>query len=216
MKRSLLLSSVGIAVSVMILSVAIAQASHEPLKPFIPLGFPFETSNPLLFKISIQGKVPTEYRNAASEAFTVWEETLTENGGEWKFVRTSFGEDISIPVIYDEVGNSRFCKNFLAGKTPPHNVGTRIAVFVGCKDSFLDVNDVKVGVMHRIGHALGMGDAKGGANSIMCDTYSQSDGLCSRSAAPTELDLFCVVKMYGADGFGRPNPHSIPRFCLTG
>ena len=210
--RRLLVGLVALAVSAM-LFVAVAQASHEPVKPYMTLAYPFDKPNPILYNVGVQGIVPAEYKTVANEAFTVWSEKLNAEGGEWKLVKSNFGEDIYIRLIYDQNGVSRFCKNFLAGKTPADNVGTRTAVFVGCKDQFLDVNDVKVGMAHRIGHAFGLGPALGGAVSVMCDSYDDRDGLCTRTNEPTEIDLYCMTKLYGADGFGVPNPHYVPTFC---
>lgn len=196
-----------------LLLVTAAYAWHEPDKPYMSISYPFDKPNVILYKVGLQGNVPAEYRTVADQAFSIWGDKLTARGGDWKIVKSGFGEDIHIRLIYDQTGASRFCKHFLAGRTPADNVGTRTAVFVGCKDEFLDVQDVKVGMLHRVGHALGLGPALGGAVSVMCDTYDARDGLCTRTSEPTDFDLYCVTKLYGEDGFGTPNPHYLPTFC---
>lgn len=211
MKNTAVISA-ALAASVLLLATA-AYASHEPDKPYMTVAYPFDKPNIILYKVGLQGSVPLEYKTAANEAFVMWGDKLTALGGEWQFVKSGYGEDIHIRLIYDQNGASRFCKNFLAGRTPEDNVGTRTAVFVGCKDKFLDVEDVRVGMLHRIGHAIGLGPALGGAVSVMCDTYDARDGLCTRTAEPTDFDLYCVARLYGSDGFGTPNPHYIPTFC---
>lgn len=211
MKNTVVVSA-ALAASVLLLATA-AYASHEPDKPYMTVAYPFDKPNIILYKVGLQGSVPLEYKTAANEAFVMWGDKLTARGGEWRFVKSGFGEDIHIRLIYDQNGASRFCKNFLAGRTPEDNVGTRTAIFVGCKDKFLDVEDVRVGMLHRVGHALGLGPALGGAVSVMCDTYDARDGLCTRTGKPTDFDLYCVTRLYGADGFGTPNPHYIPTFC---
>lgn len=195
------------------LFVTIAQASHEPPEPFIPIGFPFDTQNPVLYKVSLQGNVPAEYKKVANDSFKIWSNGLNAKGGTWKLVKSTYGEDILIRLVYDQAGTSRFCKNYLEGNTPPGNIGTRTTVFVGCQDKFFELADVREGMMHRIGHGLGLGDAGGGAVSIMCSTYTESQGLCTRADKPTELDVYCITKMYGTDGFGVPNPHVRDTFC---
>ena len=212
MNKFLVIGLLGLAASSLFIA-SIAQASHEPAEPFIPIGFPFDTQNPVLYKISLQGSVPAEYKEAANEAFTVWRNELNANGGSWKLAKSTFGEDILIRLVYDQAGTSRFCKNLMNGNTPAENVGTRTTVFVGCKEVLFEPDFVKEAMMHRIGHGLGLGDAGGGATSIMCSTYAEEDGLCFRAASPTEFDVLCVTKMYGMDGFGVPNPHSEDRFC---
>jgi hypothetical protein len=212
MNNYLLAGLIGLAASSLFVA-SLAQASHEPSEPFIPIGFPFDTQNPVLYKISLQGSVPAEYKKAANDAFAVWRNELNANGCSWKLTKSGFGEDILIRLVYDQAGTSRFCKNAMNGNTPAENVGTRTTVFVGCKGVFFEPSDVKEAMMHRIGHGLGLGDAGGGAVSIMCSTYAEEDGLCLRANAPTEFDIMCITKMYGADGFGVPNPHSGDRFC---
>jgi hypothetical protein len=192
---------------------AMAEASHQPDEPYISLSYPFDKPDPILYRIGTQGVVPAEYKTAANEAVSIWGQALNAQGGDWDFVKTNFGEDIYLRLVYDQNGASRFCKNFLAGKTPEDNVGTRTAVFVGCKDKFLDVNDVKVGVIHRLGHAFGLGPAAAGATSVMCDAYDAIEGTCTRTDVPTQIDLYCMTRMYGTDGFGAPNPHFVPTFC---
>jgi hypothetical protein len=167
----------------------------------------------VLYKVSLQGSIPAIYKQAANDAFVVWRNELAADGGSWKLTKSSFGEDILIRLVHDKDGTSRFCKNYLAGNTPAENIGTRTTVFIGCKDTFFDPADVKEAMMHRIGHGLGLGDAAGGALSIMCSTYAEEDGLCIRANLPTDFDLYCVRLMYGNDGFGAPNPHVEDRYC---
>jgi hypothetical protein len=222
----------------MLFVATLAQATHEPTVPYIPVTRQiYERGAPITYQITTIGGVPAEYKKVVHDGVKEWITNLKtlEPAGNWNIkVGVLEGQpEWVFRLVYDAAASSSKCAKVLNHSTTSSSSDTtkgyeaygvtanadgfpvpeerRIHVFpiyVGCADFYFSTTEIKKSAMHIVGHALGLGTAVKTDKSIMCH-----DVKCVRPDKPTSLDLRCIIALYGTDGFAVPQTHIRPVFC---
>ena len=84
---------------------------------------------------------------------------------------------------------------------------------------FIPANDVRNVVLHEYGHGLGIEHyyVTGDCREIECDyspiMFGSIDVFEGTEKSITEKDIKMLIRIYGEDGYGFPQPKYIPRVC---
>lgn len=238
-QAAVVLTAVVVLTTIIIMPSSLSRinGSHAPDGGYIKVTGRLFPEPQVGYKFKVDNDVPRDYKADARGALASWQTAFANYAptGDWTFVR---GEvkgvtDMVIRLSYDESNTSYFCTK-KAGIEPseeadmlaflpiiasayaepmdsPRRSSTWI-IYVGCGDQLFSHSNIQRQVAHAIGHALGMGITRG-TTSIMCHPKDADNNRCEVSQVPTSIDVRCVIRLYGEQGFVGPNAHTRPEFC---
>jgi len=190
--------------SAVLLTVPVAQAAATSIQL---LGVAWN-HNPTVY-VSLQKGVDLKYKAVVIDALDAWTSGLNAN---FTYVlKDSLAKretaDITITLKKNTgtiLGSTSISSSGGVIRSVKITLATQNAIGLP-----LDQGDVFTIAAHEIGHAWGLGHSNDDGNppvDLMAPTFDFT-GSSNVRVLPSDLDLNAVITIYGADGFGTPNPN---------